>query len=226
MACQKNLTVPSTPQRVEPAQRREFDTNMDSVEDLDAVPYIDFVENIADSMSQTPQPPLPLMETNPGAGAPLIDNSSKHWERDGRGFHERNLQNTSFYPFAMCEEYKCIQCRIKQKGMKTNDDNVPKKENTALRIRTFNLGNGIQKLLASMADDQALGEWELHTLEDMKWTDSHQRPIKYWSRDFIRSMRWLMQQPAYPDHLIYAPRCHFNRDTPPKRRNTEINTAD
>jgi hypothetical protein len=79
--------------------------------------------------------------------------------------------------------------------------------------------------MACMADDLALGEWELHTLEDMRCNDNHLHPIKCWSRDIIKSMRWLMRQPAYAEHLIYTPQRCFNSDTPPKRLFTEMHPA-
>jgi hypothetical protein len=65
--------------------------------------------------------------------------------------------------------------------MKTYCDHVLKEGNTALRFRSFKNGDGAQKLLAGMPDDQALREWELHTFEDMRWNNNHQHAIKYWS---------------------------------------------
>jgi hypothetical protein len=73
VACHNNLTICSMPWRIEPTKQHEFNSNKDSVEDLDKLRYLEQVENIAYSESQPPPPPLPQTDTYPGAGAILID---------------------------------------------------------------------------------------------------------------------------------------------------------
>jgi len=105
-------------------------------------------------------------------------------------------------------------------------DNVLKEENSTRRFPSFKNADGIQKLVASMPDDLALGEWKPHTLEDSKCNANHQRPIKYWSLDIMKIMRWFMRQPAYAEHHIYAPQPCFNSNMPPKLLDTEMHTVD
>jgi len=138
----------------------------------------------------------------PSAGAPLSDYIIEPWERNAQGFLELYLQSNPYYPFAMGEEYKHIQCGLKMKGMKTFYDTILNEGNTALHLQSFKDRDRVQMLVASMADYLALREWKLQTLEDMKSNQNHQRAIKYYSRHIIKSMRWVMQQPAYAEHIV------------------------
>jgi hypothetical protein len=162
----------------------------------------------------------------PGTGALLSDFIAVPWKRETQSNLETKRWNTPYYLFVAREEYKYNEFRIKKKGMKTYYDNVLKEKNTALGFPRFKNGEGVQKHGASMPHDQALGEWKLHTLEDMRWNDNHQWPIKYWSRDIIRTMRLLIWQPAHGENLIYAPQHHVDSYTPPKRLYREMHTAD
>ena len=134
---------------------------------MDAFSYLEHVENIADSESH-PQPPLPETGVYPSAGALLIDYIAEPWEPDAQGCLGMDLPNTPYYRCATREEYKYIHFGIKKNGRRTYYDNVLKEENTPPRFPNFKNGDGVQTLVASMPDDQALGEWELHTLQDMR----------------------------------------------------------
>jgi len=149
-------------------QRCEFNVNRDSVDDLGEFLYVGPVDNIADSESEPPPPPLLQTETFPSVDAPLSDYIAEPWGRDSQGFLEKNLQNNPYYPFVMREEYRYIQFGIKTKGMNTYYDNVLQEGNTTLRFPRFTNRAGVQKLVASMPDELALAEWDLHTLEDMR----------------------------------------------------------
>ena len=197
-----NLTVCSVPRWVERAHHCQFNGIEDSVVDLDSFPHLEHIENIADLVSHPPPPSLRRTETFPAAGALMIDYAAKPWESDNKGCLETNIPNTHYYPFVTRAEYQYIQCVIKKRGMRTYHDNVLKEENTTLHFPWYKTGDDVQKLVASMPDDQALGEWELHTLEDIRWNDNHQRPVKYWSPEIVNSMRWLMGHPACAEHVI------------------------
>ena len=134
-----------------------------------------------------------------------IDNSdpssSDPWECYTQGCLETKLQNNPYYPFATREEYKYLQFGINNKGMKTFNDTVQREEYTTLCVICFNNRDGMQKLMACMPDDEALGKFKLHVLKDMRWNVNYQCLIKYWSGNIIRSMRWLRRQQEYAEHL-------------------------
>jgi hypothetical protein len=99
-------------------------------------------------------------------------------------------------------------------------------ENTALGFPNFNTGDGVQKCMAGMPDDQAQRVWELHTLENIGWNYNAHCPIKCWSQDILRSIRWLILHTAFANLLIYALQCGFNSCTPLKCHYTAMYTVD
>jgi len=177
----RRLTIYRVPGHIEPVQCREFNAKKDSVEDLDTVPYLKQVENIADSESLPPQCRLLQTDIYPAPGDLAIDFVAEQREPDAQGCLETNLLYTLYYLFVTHEEYKYIQCGIRKKVMKTYCDNILKEENTAQLFPGIKNVDSGQKLLPSMPDIQALGAWELHTLDDMRWNDNHHLPIKYLS---------------------------------------------
>jgi len=186
------MTIPSAPWCVGLSQHPELNPKTASVEDSDSIPYLEDIENIADSDSPPPSRQKQTLIYS-GAAALLIDYIAEPWERDTLGCLEMNLQNIPYYPLATREKSKYIHCGIKKKGMKTNSDNVLKEENNALYFSMLKNGDRVQKFVASMPEDHGLKQWELHTLEEIRWNDNQHSPIKYLSLDITKRMRWLIQ---------------------------------
>lgn len=158
VALPKILTICSVPQCGEPAQWHELYSEKESVEHLNMYPSLEHVRIITDSESQLPPPRCLWPESYPSSGAPLNDCIVHRREWDTQGCFETIVQNNLYYPIATSEEYKFIQCGIKEKGMKTYYDNVLMEEHTALCFPRFWNGDDIHMLVAGMPSDLALGE--------------------------------------------------------------------
>jgi len=137
VAHQKDRSIRNTPRGVEPARCREFNSNNDSVEAVDALRYIEHLENIADSEFQPLPQSLPQTETYSGASPSLSNCIAEPWKRDAQGCHATNPESNPYNIFATTEEKKYIQCRTQKKGMKTYYDNIRKEENTTLQFAGF-----------------------------------------------------------------------------------------
>jgi hypothetical protein len=81
----------------------------------------------------------------------------------------------------------------------------------------------IKQRVDDMRDGLGHESWRLRTSE-LEWNDEHPGPIEYYSRDITQCARWLLRQPAYEDHLTYAPERHFNDAG--ERIYSEMHTAD
>jgi hypothetical protein len=104
---------------------------------LDAAAYLDHIQNITESESPSPPPPIHWNEIFPCGGAPQSDYIPEPLEHDAQDCLEMNLQYNPYYPFPTCEEDQYIRCGVKMKGMKTYYDTVLEEENTALRFPGF-----------------------------------------------------------------------------------------
>jgi hypothetical protein len=113
VACQKNLTDHSAPQRVEPAQHHESNAIKGSVQDWNPFPYLEQVGNILDSKSLPPPPPLPRMAIYPSVDALLSEYIAEPWECNAKGFLRMNLECNPYNQTATCKTYQFTLCGIK-----------------------------------------------------------------------------------------------------------------
>jgi hypothetical protein len=69
--------------------------------------------------------------------------------------------------------------------------------------------HAVKQRIDQMTDGLGHRSWSKITTA-LQWNDAHPAPIEFYSRDILRCARWLLQQPAYEDDLVYAPERHFN----------------
>jgi hypothetical protein len=67
---------------------------------------------------------------------------------------------------------------MKKKGMYPYYENVLKGGNTDLHSATFQSRDGVQKVVASIPDEQSLTESKQHTVQDMRWNGNLQRRVR------------------------------------------------
>jgi hypothetical protein len=67
----------------------------------------------------------------------------------------------------------------------------------------------IKQGINQMQDGLGHQSWHRRTVP-MHWNDAHPQPIEFYARDILPCARWLLQQPAYADDLVYAPERHFD----------------
>jgi hypothetical protein len=68
----------------------------------------------------------------------------------------------------------------------------------------------IKQRVDQMTDGLGHQSWQRRNTTGMQWNAAHPAPIEFYFRDILQCSRWLLQQPAYADHLVYAPERHFN----------------
>jgi hypothetical protein len=69
--------------------------------------------------------------------------------------------------------------------------------------------HAVKQRIDQMTDGLGHQSWSKNTTT-MQWNTAHPAPIEFYSRDILRCARWLLEQPAYEDDLVYAPERHFN----------------
>lgn len=116
-----------------------------------------------------------------------------------------------FYPFASEEEYNFAEL-VTLKGIPANVIDTMLKGNCGLDkdvCSSLKSNYHLRRKIDCMQDGLGHGSWKKSTLS-MAWNEQHPDPIIFWHRDLIGCTKWILRQPAYKEHLVYAPVRSFN----------------
>jgi len=132
-----------------------------------------------------------------------------------------------YYPFTNEEEFNFAEMVIVDKfSAKSIDKMLKGSVGVKDEIKASLKSNYcLRQMLDRMEDGLGASSWQRSHLENVVWNAQHAKePIKFWHRDIIECAKWLLKQPAYADHLSYAPQQWFEEDG--RRTYGEMHTAD
>jgi len=135
--------------------------------------------------------------------------------------------NDPYYPFANEKEFNFAEVAM-TKGLAGSVIEALLKGDCGLKDDLkYSLKSNyhLQKKIDQMEDGLGVDSWEKSRLENITWNEQHAGvPIEFWYRDIIERVKWLLRQPAYAEHLLYAPQQQF--DEHGRRVYGEMHTAD
>ena len=130
--------------------------------------------------------------------------------------HHENISHLNFiadplYPFESEEEYNLAEL-VTLQGLSAGVINTMLKGNYGLKDSlccSLKSNYHLRQKIDRMEDGLGHGSWKKSELS-MAWNDEHPDDIPFWHRDVVECAKWLLWQPAYEDHLTYAPIHSFN----------------
>lgn len=130
-----------------------------------------------------------------------------------------------YYPFGSEEEYNFAEL-VTLQGIPAGVIDRMLKGNCGLDksiCSSLKSNYHLRQKIDRMEDGLGHGSWKKSKLS-MAWNEQHPENIVFWHRDLIGCVKWILRQPAYREHLVYAPVRSFNNAG--HRIYDEMNTGD
>jgi hypothetical protein len=159
------------------------------------------------------------MEYYPAAGTPVLyaETLDEH--------NATAYLGDPFYPFGSEEEYNFAEL-VTLQGIPAAVIDRMLKGNCGLDrsiCSSLKSNYHLRQKIDRMEDGLGHSSWRKSKLS-MAWNEQHPGNIVFWHRDLIGCAKWILRQPAYKEHLIYAPARSINNAG--HRVYDEMNTGD
>jgi len=165
-------------------------------------------DSIADTpleFSDSQSPDFPSALTYPNAGLPCA-----YVPQEGECI---TSSDDPYYPFANKEEFNFTEV-VTTKALTGSVIEALLKGDCGLKDdlkHSLKFNYHLRKKIDQMEDGLGVDSWKKSQLKNITWNEQHTRePIKFWHRDIIECTKWLLRQPAYAEHLSYAPQRWFD----------------